>query len=106
MTGLTFKENCLDLRNTCFIDIDVELRGYNCLIDVYDPWVSVLDAQSEYGIKSIDIAKASAYIAVVLAMAHREFKEMGAAIRELAKSNAVINDLKYVMSIGGSDLRL
>jgi UDP-N-acetyl-D-galactosamine dehydrogenase len=105
--GLTFKENCPDLRNTRVIDIVVELKDYNCRVDVYDPWVSVEDAQNEYGIKPIDIVVAGTYDAIILAVAHRQFKDMGGgAIRAFAKSNAVIYDLKYVIPIQDSDLRL
>jgi UDP-N-acetyl-D-glucosamine/UDP-N-acetyl-D-galactosamine dehydrogenase len=105
--GLTFKENCPDLRNTRVIDIVTELKDYNCNVDVYDPWVSNEEAQDEYGITPIATPSAGAYDAIILAVAHHEFKEMGgAAIRALGLPNAVLYDLKYVLNAQESDLRL
>ncbi|MCL2523741.1 MAG: Vi polysaccharide biosynthesis UDP-N-acetylglucosamine C-6 dehydrogenase TviB [Betaproteobacteria bacterium] len=105
--GLTFKENCPDLRNTRVVDIVRELKDYNCQVDVYDPWVSTEEAQHEYGITPIAKPHDGAYDAIVLAVAHRQFKEMGAAgIRALGKAGAVLYDLKYVLAGGESDLRL
>ncbi len=105
--GLTFKENCPDLRNTRVVDIVAELKDYNCEVDVYDPWVSAEEAEHEYNITPVAAPKAGAYDGIILAVAHRQFKEMGAAtIRELGKSNAVLYDLKYVLSSDASDLRL
>ncbi len=105
--GLTFKENCPDLRNTRVVDIIAELKDYNCDVDVYDPWVSVEEAQHEYGITPISTAHNGIYDAIVLAVAHHQFKDMGAAaIRALGKPTAVLYDLKYVLSAQESDLRL
>lgn len=105
--GLTFKENCPDLRNTRVIDIVAELKDYNCDVDVYDPWVSVDEAQHEYGITPISKPNAETYDAIILAVAHIQFQHMGAAaIRELCKATAVVYDLKYVMSAQDADLRL
>lgn len=111
--GLAFKENCPDLRNTRVIDIIDELREYNCQVDVYDPWVHPLEAQKEYGIQilpSISSASSvpqSGYDAIVLAVSHKQFKEMGPeAVRALGKQNAVLYDLKYVFETEESDLRL
>ena len=105
--GLTFKENCPDLRNTRVVDIVAELKDYNCAVDVYDPWVSVEEAQHEYGITPIEAPHAGHYDAIILAVAHHQFKEMGAAaIRALGKPHAVLYDLKYVLSAQESDLRL
>jgi UDP-N-acetyl-D-galactosamine dehydrogenase len=105
--GLTFKENCPDLRNTRVVDIVAELKDYNCTVDVYDPWASLEEAQHEYGINPITKVNAGTYDAIVLAVAHHQFKKMGAtAIRALGKSIAVIYDLKYVLSAQESDLRL
>jgi UDP-N-acetyl-D-galactosamine dehydrogenase len=104
--GLTFKENCPDLRNTRVVDILAELRSYNCDIDVYDPWVSVQDAQHEYNITPVIEPLKGAYDAIILAVAHNEFKNMGAAaIRGFGKSNSVLYDLKYVLNSNESDLR-
>ena len=105
--GLTFKENCPDLRNTRVVDIIAELRDYNCEVDVYDPWVTVEEAQHEYGITPIEKPDGGQYDAIILAVAHHQFKGMGAtAIRTLGKPASVLYDLKYVLSTKESDLRL
>jgi len=105
--GLTFKENCPDIRNTRVVDIVAELKDYNCDVDVYDPWVSIEEAQHEYGLAPIAKANAGTYDAIILAVAHHQFKEMGAAaIRALGKPTTVLYDLKYVLSVLDSDLRL
>jgi len=105
--GLTFKENCPDLRNTRVVDIVRELKDYNCQVDVYDPWVGAEEAEHEYNLTPIAKPHDGAYDAIILAVAHREFKEMGAArIRALGKPGAVLYDLKYVLTANESDLRL
>jgi len=105
--GLTFKENCPDLRNTRVVDIVAELKDFNCGVDVYDPWVTIEEAQYEYGITPIAQPNAGSYDAIILAVAHYQFKDMGAAaIRALGKPTAVLYDLKYVLSAQESDLRL
>jgi UDP-N-acetyl-D-galactosamine dehydrogenase len=105
--GLTFKENCPDLRNTRVIDIVVELSDYNCMVDVYDPWVNAEDSQREYGFTPILKPVSGTYDAIILAVAHHQFKDMGAvAIRDLGKSISILYDLKYVLSAQESDLRL
>jgi UDP-N-acetyl-D-glucosamine/UDP-N-acetyl-D-galactosamine dehydrogenase len=105
--GLTFKENCPDLRNTRVVDIVAELKDYNCDVDVYDPWVTEADALHEYGIAPISQPQPGAYDAVILAVAHHQFKTLGAAgIRKLGKPNHVLYDLKYVLSADEADLRL
>lgn len=105
--GLTFKENCPDLRNTRVIDIVAELRDYHCDVDVFDPWVTVEEAEREYGITPIATPTAGKYDAIILAVAHQQFKTMGAqAIRVLGKPNAVLYDLKYVLNASEADLRL
>ena len=105
--GLTFKENCPDVRNTRVIDIVDELKDYNCAVDVYDPWVASEEAQSAYGIMPIAKPSAGGYDAIILAVAHRQFREMGyKAIRALGKTSVIIYDLKYVLSADESDIRL
>lgn len=105
--GLTFKENCPDLRNTRVVDIVAELKDYNCVVDVYDPWVTTEAALHEYGITPIAKPDSGTYDAIILAVAHHQFKGMGAgAIRALGKATSVIYDLKYVLSTQESDLRL
>ncbi|HCF4201833.1 TPA: Vi polysaccharide biosynthesis UDP-N-acetylglucosamine C-6 dehydrogenase TviB [Pseudomonas aeruginosa] len=105
--GLTFKENCPDLRNTKVVDIVRELAEYNIAVDVYDPWVSVEEAQHEYGFTPISAPVEGNYDAVVLAVAHNEFKELGAdKIRAFGKLESVIYDLKFILDKSDSDLRL
>lgn len=105
--GLTFKENCPDIRNTKVIDIINELSEYGIVPDIYDPWVDVEEAQHEYGITPVQQAKTSGYDAVILAVAHQQFKALGAAgIRAFGKENHVLYDLKYVLSAQESDIRL
>lgn len=105
--GLTFKENCPDLRNTRVIDIIQELREYNVQVDVYDPWVSAEEAQHEYGITPVIEPDINAYSGIILAVAHNEFRSMGVEnIRKLGKAEHVLYDLKYLLSAEESDLRL
>lgn len=105
--GLAFKENCPDVRNTKVIDIYRELMDYNCLVDIYDPWVNVAEAKHEYGIQPITELTNAKYDAIILAVSHEQFKEMGSKkIRSFGKSNNVLYDLKYIFSPIESDLRL
>jgi UDP-N-acetyl-D-galactosamine dehydrogenase len=105
--GLTFKENCPDLRNTKVVDIVKELQEYNINVDVHDPWVSTEEAQAEYGITPIIKPDCGIYDAVILAVAHQQFKDMGgAAIRSLGRDEHVLYDLKYLLPASASDLRL
>lgn len=105
--GLAFKENCPDLRNTRIVDVVAELEDYNCEVDVYDPWVDAVGAQQAYGVTPIKTPEPGSYDAIVLAVAHQQFKDMGAsAIRALGKPGAVLYDLKYVLNPQESDLRL
>ena len=83
------------------------MKDYNCDVDVYDPWVTVAEAQHEYGITQISQPQPGAYDAVILAVAHHQFKSLGAeGIRKLGKPNHILYDLKYVFSADESDLRL
>ncbi|MDP2035597.1 MAG: Vi polysaccharide biosynthesis UDP-N-acetylglucosamine C-6 dehydrogenase TviB [Polaromonas sp.] len=105
--GLAFKENCPDLRNTRIVDIVAELREYNCKVDVYDPWVSAEESVHEYGITPIRSPEAGTYDGVILAVAHNEFRALGAeGIRALGKPVHVLYDLKYVLAADEADLRL
>ena len=105
--GLTFKENCPDLRNSKVVDIVNELKDYNCHVDIYDPWVSSEEALHVYDIKPIEKPLRDHYDAIILAVKHKLFIEMGAAnIRAMCKTTAVLYDLKYVLSEHESDLRL
>lgn len=105
--GLTFKEDCPDLRNTRVVDILNELADYNTQVDVYDPWVSAEEAHAEYGVTTVATPEPGIYDAIILAVAHRQFKQMGAdKIRTLTKPNHVIYDLKYILDRQDADLRL
>lgn len=105
--GLAFKENCPDLRNTRVVDIVSELAEYNIQVDVYDPWVSAVEAQHEYGITPITEPAVNAYDGVVLAVAHNEFRMLGIeAIRKYGKAKQIIYDLKYLLRAEEADLRL
>ncbi|MBF0420157.1 MAG: Vi polysaccharide biosynthesis UDP-N-acetylglucosamine C-6 dehydrogenase TviB [Magnetococcales bacterium] len=105
--GLTFKENCPDLRNTRVVDIVSELRDYNCELDIYDPWVSVTEAQHEYGITPIAQPELAAYDGIILAVAHHQFKTMGVeVIRAFGTPGHVLYDLKYLFPADVTDLRL
>jgi UDP-N-acetyl-D-galactosamine dehydrogenase len=105
--GLTFKENCPDLRNTRVVDIVRELGEYNVQVDVYDPWVDADEAEHEYGIRPITAPAAGTYDGIVVAVAHHQFAAMGAqAIHALGKPEHVLYDLKYVLDAADADLRL
>lgn len=106
--GLTFKENCPDIRNTKVIDVVHALTRYNTEVDVYDPWVDAAEAENEYGIRCLTgLQAASGYHAIVVAVSHREFVELGAAgIRRLGIEGAVLFDVKGILQHGCADGRL
>ncbi|OEF10067.1 Vi polysaccharide biosynthesis UDP-N-acetylglucosamine C-6 dehydrogenase TviB [Aliivibrio logei] len=105
--GLTFKENCPDLRNTKVIDIVSELKEYNINVDIIDPWCSNEEAQHEYGLSVIKEAQFNHYDGIVLAVSHDEFKQLGAEkIRSFGKETHVLYDLKYVLEKADVDMRL
>ena len=105
--GLTFKENCPDLRNTRVIDVIRELGEYGAMVDVHDPWVDPSEAQAEYGIETITTPGECAYDAILLAVAHDVFREKGSpSIRRCGRLDHVLYDLKHVFLPGESDLRL
>ncbi len=107
LMGLSFKENCPDIRNTRVIDVIKELESLGCNVDVYDPWVSKEEANEEFGISPISKLNKASYDGIVIAVAHDQFKEMGVEnIKLLAKSNNVIFDLKSIFPIRSVDLRL
>ncbi len=96
--GLTFKENCPDIRNTRVTDMIAELKSYHAHIDIYDPWVDPAEAKQELDINLLPELKNNHYDAIILAVAHQQFKEMGAdAIRALGKENSVLFDVKYLL---------
>jgi UDP-N-acetyl-D-galactosamine dehydrogenase len=105
--GLTFKENCPDLRNTRVVDIVAELEDYQCRVDIHDPWVDAREAQQEYGLTPVAVLQPGAYDAILLAVAHQQFRALGAAaIRGLGKPEHIVYDLKYLLDASEADLRL
>ena len=105
--GLTFKENCPDLRNTCVTDVIDELQSYSINVDVYDPWVDPEQAEREYGIKLVTEPAPGRYDAIVLAVAHHQFHELGAkGIHAFGKENSVLYDVKHVLAASDIDGRL
>ncbi|SFM42308.1 Vi polysaccharide biosynthesis UDP-N-acetylglucosamine C-6 dehydrogenase TviB [Marinobacter zhejiangensis] len=105
--GLTFKENCPDLRNTRVIDVVKELQDFGCQVDVADCWADNQEAQHEYGIGLVKDLKRDHYDAVVLAVPHNEYASMSEQdLRSLLKANGVLFDLKGVLPLGAADLRL
>lgn len=105
--GLSFKENCPDIRNTKIVDMVKALKEYELDLDIYDPWVDPKEVEHEYGLAPITQLKEHHYDAVILAVAHDEFKNMSVEdFRALAKENYVLYDLKYILEVQESDLRL
>ncbi|MDR6992346.1 nucleotide sugar dehydrogenase [Luteimonas sp. 3794] len=105
--GLAFKENCPDLRNTRVIDVVRELQSYSIEVDVHDPWVAAAYAQHEYGLTPIDTPDAGAYDAIILAVAHTQFRELGAVgMRAFGKPGAVLFDVKAALPADAVDARL
>jgi UDP-N-acetyl-D-galactosamine dehydrogenase len=106
--GLTFKENCPDLRNTKVVDIVKALRGYNTEVDVYDPWIDVAEAKYEYGLTCLtEVPSQGQYAAIVLAVGHHQFLAMGEnGIRAFGQAGAVVYDVKSILQIGAADGRL
>jgi UDP-N-acetyl-D-galactosamine dehydrogenase len=105
--GLTFKENCPDLRNTRVVDLITELVDYGLNVDVYDPWADAECARHEYGLTLTPAPKHGHYDGIILAVAHREFHALGAAaIHTLCKPAHVLYDLKHVFHANEADIRL
>jgi UDP-N-acetyl-D-galactosamine dehydrogenase len=107
MLGLTFKENCPDLRNTRVVEMIDELESYNANVDVYDPWVDKDEALKEYNLTLINEPEADDYDAIIVAVSHHQFAEMGIdKIRALGKANHVLYDIKYLLPADKVDGRL
>ena len=105
--GLTFKENCPDVRNTKIVDILAELAEFDINVDVYDPWVNPEEAKHEYNVELISAPRSGHYDAVIFAVAHNEFKVLSAGeIKALMKKEHVIYDLKYMLDKDLADIRL
>ena len=105
--GLTFKENCPDIRNTRVIDMIRELNDYGACIDVYDPWVVPEEVENEYGILPIEQPESGAYDAIIMTVAHEQFAELGAkTIRSYGKEPHVLYDIKYIFPADEVDGRI
>ena len=106
--GLTFKENCPDVRNTKVLDVVRHLKDYNTQVDVFDPWIRVDEAAHEYGLECLtDWPDRGVYDAVVLAVGHKQFKELGAAgVKAFGKVDCVVYDVKSLLPLGSADGRL
>ncbi|MGB7934181.1 MAG: Vi polysaccharide biosynthesis UDP-N-acetylglucosamine C-6 dehydrogenase TviB [Gammaproteobacteria bacterium] len=107
MLGLAFKENCSDLRNTRVVDLVSELRVYNAIVDVHDPWVDENEAKAEYGIDLVASPAPGEYDAVVIAVAHDIFREKGAeGLRAYCNTGGILYDVKYLLPAHAVDGRL
>ncbi len=106
--GLTFKENCPDVRNTKVVDIVRTLQSYNVQVDVFDPWINVADAEHEYGLQClVEMPQPGQYAAVVLAVGHHQFVALGeSGIKALGQVGAVLFDVKGILPLGAADGRL
>jgi UDP-N-acetyl-D-glucosamine/UDP-N-acetyl-D-galactosamine dehydrogenase len=105
--GLAFKENCPDLRNTRVVDIVQALRGYNALVDIHDPWVNAAEAEHEYAIVPVAQPQPGSYDAVIIAVGHQQFVDMGSAgIQAFGKAASVIYDVKCLLPREAVDGRL
>ncbi|MCH8551558.1 MAG: Vi polysaccharide biosynthesis UDP-N-acetylglucosamine C-6 dehydrogenase TviB [Natronospirillum sp.] len=105
--GLTFKENCPDLRNTRVVDLIAELQSFDIEVDIHDPWVDHEEARKEYGLRLTDKPEDGTYDGVIIAVGHHQFRAMGAdTLRSFGKSGSVLFDLKYILPAEQTDLRL
>ena len=105
--GLTFKENCPDLRNTRVVDVIAALEAYNLDVDVHDPWAEPEEARAEYGLDLVADPEQNTYDAVTVAVAHNEFCELAnPGIRKWIRPDGVIYDLKHILSPDQVDARL
>ena len=105
--GLSFKEDCPDIRNTKVVEIIKDLQEYNCNVSVFDPWVNKDEAKKEYGINLLSNVKTNQFDAILIAVAHNHFKKLGIKkIKMYGKSNHVVFDLKYLFPASYVDKRL
>jgi UDP-N-acetyl-D-galactosamine dehydrogenase len=106
--GLTFKENCPDVRNTKVVDIVKAMQAYKTQVDVYDPWIDVQEAEHEYGLQCMKHAPAQGqYAAIILAVGHHQFVQLGEqGIKAFGQANAVLYDVKSILPLGAADGRL
>jgi len=107
LLGITFKENCPDLRNTRVVELAGELEDYRATVEIHDPWADRVEALQEYGIRLVEEPQPGAYDAVVIAVAHDEFKALGIdGLRRLGHAQTVYYDIKSVFPKEAVDARL
>jgi UDP-N-acetyl-D-glucosamine/UDP-N-acetyl-D-galactosamine dehydrogenase len=107
MLGMTFKENCPDIRNSKVVDVVRELASHGAKVDIYDPWVNASECRHEYGLKTVRALQPGRYDVAVVAVAHRQFHELGArGVRRLCRKNHVLYDIKHVFPADDADGRL
>ncbi len=105
--GMTFKENCPDIRNSKVVDVVRELQSHGARVDVYDPWANPAECRHEYGLRTVRELKPGRYDVAIVAVAHRQFRELGArGVRRLCKKNHVLYDIKHVFPAAAVDGRL
>ena len=105
--GITFKENCPDIRNSKVADVVRELQKQGARVDIYDPWASAAECRHEYGMKLVSALRAGHYDAAVVAVAHRQFRDLGArGVRRLCRRKHVVYDIKHVFPAAAVDGRL
>ncbi len=102
--GITFKENCPDIRNSKVVDVVRELQKYGAKVDIYDPWAESRECRHEYGLRLTRSLQRNGYDVAVVAVAHREFRELGAAgVRRLCRKNHVVYDIKHLFAASEVD---
>lgn len=107
MLGITFKENCPDIRNSKVVDVVRELQKQGARVDIYDPWAARADCRHEYGLELVRLLKPGRYDVAVVAVAHRQFRELGArGVRRLCRRKHVLYDIKHVLPAAQVDGRL
>jgi UDP-N-acetyl-D-galactosamine dehydrogenase len=107
MLGITFKENCPDVRNSKAVDVVRELQKYGCVVDVFDPWADPKECRAEYQLRTTRSVKRKGYDLAIVAVAHRQFAELGAAgVRRLCRRKHVIYDIKHLFKAAHVDGRL
>ena len=107
MLGITFKENCPDVRNSKVVDVVRELQKQGAQVDIYDPWANSSECRHEYGLQPVRALKRGRYDVAIVAVAHRQFRELGArGVRALCKTKHVLYDVKHVFPASAVDGRL
>jgi UDP-N-acetyl-D-glucosamine/UDP-N-acetyl-D-galactosamine dehydrogenase len=107
MLGITLKENCPDIRNSKVVDVVRELRKQGARVEIYDPWASPAEFRHEYGLSTVRALQPNRYDAAVVAVAHRQFRELGArGVRRLCRRKHVLYDIKHVFPAAVVDGRL